>query len=159
MAVISPTSGPAPETGTRILKTEQFRQEAFESGIDRGHLTRREDTAWGKDVATATPANNDTVHFTNCSLQASQFNRGKDRWQELEQYLLEKHAKKAKRRMTVITGPLFSANDPVYQNEKWIIPFASFAVLEGLRSGSRRRIPFRHGFSAEARGDQGSTGL
>ena len=103
---------------TRILKTEQLGQEAFESGIDRGHLTRREDTAWGKNVATATAANNDTFHFTNCSLQASQFNRGKDRWQGLEQYLLEKHAKKDRRRMTVITGPLFSANDPVYQNEK-----------------------------------------
>jgi endonuclease G len=103
---------------TRILKTEQLGQEAFEAGIDRGHLTRREDTAWGEDVATATAANNDTFHFTNCSLQASHFNRGKDRWQGLEQYLLEKHAKKDKRRMIVITGPLFSANDPVYQNDK-----------------------------------------
>jgi endonuclease G len=48
----------------------------------------------------------------------SGFNRGKDRWQGLEQYLLEKHAKKDRRRMIVITGPLFSANDPVYQNDK-----------------------------------------
>lgn len=103
---------------SRIQKAEQLGQEAFEPGIDRGHLTRREDTAWGKDVATATAANNDTFHFTNCSLQASQFNRGKDRWQGLEQYLLEKHAKKDKRRMTVITGPLFAPNDPVYKNDK-----------------------------------------
>jgi endonuclease G len=102
----------------RILKSEQLGQEAFEPGIDRGHLTRREDTAWGEDVATATAANNDTFHFTNCSLQASHFNRGKDRWQGLEQYLLEKHAKKDKRRMTVITGPLFAANDPRYQSDK-----------------------------------------
>src|SRR5580704_796194 len=103
---------------TRIQKSEQLGQEAFESGIDRGHLTRREDTAWGQDVDSATAANNDTFHFTNCSLQASPFNRGKDRWQGLEQYLLEKHAKKDKRRMTVITGPLFGAKDPVYQNDK-----------------------------------------
>jgi endonuclease G, mitochondrial len=103
---------------TRILKSEQLGQEAFEPGIDRGHLTRREDTAWGEDVETATAANNDTFHFTNCSLQASQFNRGKDRWQGLEQYLLEKHAKKDKRRMIVITGPLFAPNDPVYKNDK-----------------------------------------
>jgi endonuclease G, mitochondrial len=103
---------------TRIQKTEQLGQEAFESGIDRGHLTRREDTAWGEDVATATAANNDTFHFTNCSLQAAHFNRGKDRWQGIEQYLLEKHAKKDKRRMTVITGPLFAAHDPVYQSDK-----------------------------------------
>ena len=102
----------------RIQKTEQLGQEAFEAGIDRGHLTRREDTAWGKDAPTATKANNDTFHFTNCSLQAAHFNRGKDRWQGIEQYLLEKHAKKDKRRMTVITGPLFATNDPVYQNDK-----------------------------------------
>jgi endonuclease G len=102
---------------TRIPKTEQLGQEAFESGIDRGHLTRRDDTAWGADVQSATLANNDTFHFTNCSLQASQFNRGKDRWQGLEQYLLEKHAKKDKRLLTVITGPLFAANDPVYKND------------------------------------------
>ena len=46
------------------------------------------------------------------------FNRGKDRWQGLEQFLLEQHAKKDKRRMTVITGPLFAANDPVYRNDQ-----------------------------------------
>jgi endonuclease G len=103
---------------TRIQKAEQLGQEAFESGIDRGHLTRREDTAWGEDVESATAANNDTFHFTNCSLQASPFNRGKDRWQGLEQFLLEQHAKKEKRRMTVITGPLFASNDPVYKNDR-----------------------------------------
>ena len=103
---------------TRILKTDQLGQEAFEHGIDRGHLTRREDAAWGDDVESATAANNDTFHFTNCSLQASPFNRGKDRWQGLEQFLLEQHAKKERRRMTVITGPLFSPNDPVYKNDR-----------------------------------------
>jgi endonuclease G len=103
---------------TRILKSEQLGQDAFEPGIDRGHLTRREDTAWGADVESATAANNDTFHFTNCSLQASAFNRGKDRWQGLEQFLLEQHAKKEKRRMVVITGPLFGSSDPVYKNDK-----------------------------------------
>jgi endonuclease G len=102
----------------RISKSEQLAQNAFEHGIDRGHLTRREDTVWGKSVADALAANNDTFHFTNCSLQASLFNRGKDRWQGLEQFLLEQHAKKDKRLMTVITGPLFAPNDPGYRNEK-----------------------------------------
>jgi endonuclease G len=102
----------------RILRSEQIGQEAFEPGIDRGHLTRREDTAWGGDVESAVMANNDTFHFTNCSLQASPFNRGKDRWQGLEQFLLEQHAKKERRRMIVITGPLFAPNDPVYKNDR-----------------------------------------
>jgi DNA/RNA endonuclease G (NUC1) len=103
---------------TRIDRSEQLGQEAYEHGIDRGHLTRRDDTAWGDDVRSATAANNDTFHFTNCALQASPFNRGKDRWQGLEQFLLEQHAKKDRRRMTVITGPLFSPNDPVYKNDR-----------------------------------------
>ena len=102
----------------RILKSEQIGQEAFEPGIDRGHLTRREDVAWGSDVASATMANNDTFHFTNCSLQASPFNRGRDRWQGLEQFLLEQHARKERRRLIVITGPLFAENDPVYKNDR-----------------------------------------
>jgi endonuclease G, mitochondrial len=103
---------------TRIDRSEQLGQEAYEHGIDRGHLTRRDDTAWGDDVKSATAANNDTFHFTNCALQAAPFNRGKDRWQGLEQFLLEQHAKKERRRMTVITGPLFSPNDPVYKNDR-----------------------------------------
>jgi endonuclease G, mitochondrial len=103
---------------TRIDRSEQLGQEAYEHGIDRGHLTRRDDAAWGDDVKSATAANNDTFHFTNCALQASPFNRGKDRWQGLEQFLLEQHAKKDRRRMTVITGPLFSPNDPVYKNDR-----------------------------------------
>jgi endonuclease G, mitochondrial len=105
-------------TDPRILRSEQIGQEAFERGIDRGHLTRRQDTAWGSDVASAIQANNDTFHFTNCSLQASPFNQGKDRWQGLEQFLLEQHAKKERRRLVVITGPLFASNDPVYKNDR-----------------------------------------
>jgi len=105
-------------TDPRIQRSEQIGQEAFERGIDRGHLTRRQDTAWGDDVASATLANNDTFHFTNCSLQASPFNQGKDRWQGLEQFLLEQHAKKERRRLIVITGPLFAANDPIYKNDR-----------------------------------------
>jgi endonuclease G len=103
---------------TRIVASAQLTQAAFEHGIDRGHLTRRDDTAWGSTVDEAVLANNDTFHFTNCSLQVSGFNRGKDRWQGLEQFLLEQHAKKDKRRMIVITGPVFADDDPPYQNDK-----------------------------------------
>jgi endonuclease G len=102
----------------RISAAEQLSQDAFETGIDRGHLTRREDAAWGDTAAIATKSCNDTFHFTNCSLQASAFNRGKDRWQGLEQFLLEKHAEPEKRRMVVITGPVFNTKDPTYRNSK-----------------------------------------
>ena len=58
------------------------------------------------------------VLFVACSLQASPFNRGKDRWQGLEQFLLEQHAKKEKRRIIVITGPVFDPKNPTYRNDK-----------------------------------------
>jgi len=84
---------------------------------DRGHLTRFLDVAWGKNAAEALAATNDTFHFTNCSLQLSGFNRGKDRWQGIEQFLLEQKARKEQRRMSVFTGPVFKKNDPVYRNK------------------------------------------
>ncbi|MDE1176736.1 MAG: DNA/RNA non-specific endonuclease [Edaphobacter sp.] len=102
----------------RMALDEQLTQEAFETGIDRGHLTRRDDAAWGATLEIATKSTNDTFHFTNCSLQASAFNRGADRWQGLEQFLLEKHAKKDKRRIMVFTGPVFDAKNPMYRNDK-----------------------------------------
>ena len=102
----------------RIGEDAQLGQEAFESGIDRGHLTRREDVAWGGTMGEARTATNDTFFFTNCSLQAAPFNRGKDRWQGLEQFLLEKHAKPGKRRMAVMTGPVLRPRDPRYQNDE-----------------------------------------
>jgi len=83
---------------------------------DRGHLTRYLDVAWGAKPQ-ALKALADTFHFTNCCLQLSGFNQGKSRWQGIEQFLLEKKAKKEKRRIAVITGPLFKKNDPFYRND------------------------------------------
>jgi endonuclease G len=83
---------------------------------DRGHLTRYLDVAWGDAKSEAIRATNDTFHFTNCSLQLSGFNQGRDRWQGLEQFLLEQKARKEQRRMTVLTGPIFKDSDPVYRN-------------------------------------------
>ncbi|MGH2403002.1 MAG: DNA/RNA non-specific endonuclease [bacterium] len=105
---IDSLENPAIQVGEELYATAK---------TDRGHLTRYLDVAWGDHKAEALNALADTFHFTNCCLQLSAFNQGKDRWQGIEQYLLEKKAKKEKRRITVITGPLFKANDPVYRNE------------------------------------------
>jgi len=115
---VPPRAGDRWFSDPRIGVDQQLDQKAFETGIDRGHLTRREDAAWGATQDIALKSTNDTFHFTNCSLQASPFNRGKDRWQGLEQFLLEQHAKKAKRRMIVITGPVFDPKNPTYRNDK-----------------------------------------
>lgn len=87
------------------------------ASTDRGHLTRYLDVAWGDTEEEAKNATYDTFHFTNCCLQLSGFNQGKSRWQGLEQFLLEKKARKEKRRIIVITGPVFADTDPMYRNE------------------------------------------
>jgi endonuclease G len=83
---------------------------------DRGHLTRYLDVAWGKKKE-ALNALADTFHFTNACLQLSEFNQRQSRWQGIEQFLLERKAKKDKMRITVITGPIFKSNDPKYKNK------------------------------------------
>ena len=99
---------PTIQCGEELYATEK---------TDRGHLTRYLDVAWGETKAEATRAVNDTFHFSNCCLQLSAFNQGKDRWQGIEQYLLENKARKEKRRMVVFTGPVFRPKDPIYRNE------------------------------------------
>jgi endonuclease G len=90
---------------------------------DRGHLTRYLDVAWGESKAEAVRSTNDTFHFTNCCLQLSGFNQGIERWQGLEQNLLEKKAKREMRRMVVFTGPVFKRHDPIYRN-----PFMNYSI-------------------------------
>jgi endonuclease G, mitochondrial len=105
---IDDVSNPINQMGEELYAT---------ADTDRGHLTRYLDVAFGANKAEALAATNDTFHFTNCSLQLSGFNQGKDRWQGIERFILEEHARKEKRQMNVFTGPVFKRNDPVYQNE------------------------------------------
>ena len=102
---------------TRIDSKFQMGEELYVgANTDRGHLTRFKDLSWGVNMAEAVNGTNDSFHFTNCTLQLSGFNEGKDRWQGLELYLLENHAKADQRRMVVITGPVFKSSDPKYKN-------------------------------------------
>jgi len=93
------------------------------ASTDRGHLTRYLDLAWGDTPAIARYAVADTFHFSNCSLQLSDFNQSKERWQGLERFLLEQKARPERRRMTVITGPVFQKTDPLYRN-----PFMDYSI-------------------------------
>lgn len=88
---------------------------------DRGHLTRYLDVAWGTEEE-ALRAVADTFHFSNCCLQLAGFNQTTARWQGIEQFLLERKANKEKRRISVITGPIFKPKDPSYKNEFMAAP-------------------------------------
>jgi len=77
--------------------------------FDRGHLVRRLDPVWGP-MPTATLANDDTFHWTNCSPQYWGFNQGEELWQGLEDFILF-NTDAEDVRATVFTGPLFQDDD------------------------------------------------
>ena len=102
---------------SRIETKFQMGEELYAAAnTDRGHLTRFKDLSWGANKDEAVNATNDSFHFTNCTLQLDGFNEGKERWQGLEQFLLEQHAKKDQMRLVVITGPVLKDTDPNYRN-------------------------------------------
>ena len=82
--------------------------------LDRGHLVRRLDPAWG---AIAKAANDDTFHFTNCSPQHADFNRNATLWAGLEDYILD-HADNEQFKVCVFSGPLLADDDPDYREVK-----------------------------------------
>ena len=80
--------------------------------LDRGHLVRRLDPAWGS-VKVAQLGNDDTFHFTNCSPQHANLNQ--KIWNDLEDYLLD-HADQDNIKLTVFTGCVFAGDDPLYRD-------------------------------------------
>ena len=109
----------------RLDKSEQTGDELYaDNDFDRGHLVRRLDPAWGPDNV-ARAANDDTFHFTNCSPQHKKFNQGASLWAGLEDYLLDT-AKAEGLRLTVFTGPAFTARDPDFQGT--LIPLAFWKI-------------------------------
>lgn len=99
----------------RIEREEQTDNSVYASNpLDRGHLVRRLDPAWGDSRAVAKVANDDTFHFTNCSPQHQDFNQNRATWAGLEDYIL-KNADVEDLKISVFTGPVFSDDDPPYR--------------------------------------------
>lgn len=106
----------------RISQEQQAGPELYaDNPLDFGHLTRRQDAAWGASEAEANSANNDTFHLTNCSPQHSVFNQsslashnGVMLWGNLEMYVTSQ-SKKDSRRLSIFNGPVFRANDVPYR--------------------------------------------
>lgn len=101
-------------TDPRIRTEFQVDASYYEGNeFDRGHLTRYEDMEYGNSKADARARAADTNHWTNCTPQHSKFNRGRELWQGIERHILERAIKPDGFRAQVVTGPLFSASDPV----------------------------------------------
>ena len=98
-------------TDSRIPRDQQLGNEAYRNNpIDRGHMVRRRDPVWGPD---AKQANADTFSYTNAGLQHGSLNQKS--WLQLENHILDQ-AKAKGQKLTVITGPVFSDDDPKFNN-------------------------------------------
>jgi endonuclease G, mitochondrial len=104
----------------RVDQNEQLGNELYaDNPLDRGHLTRRADAAWGDTETAAQLANDDTFHWTNCSPQHEIFNqstkanqRGLLLWGTLENHVSEQaHGGK----LSIFNGPIFRSNDRVHR--------------------------------------------
>jgi endonuclease G len=110
--------------------------------FDRGHLVRRQDPTWGSDTK-AVRANADTYHFTNCSPQNWTFNQKTKYWQGVEIHLLEHGAVLDVDRLTVFTGPVFTADDPTVTQHKAIkVPLRYWKVAARVQGGKLRASGF-----------------
>jgi endonuclease G len=76
--------------------------------FSRGHMTRREDTAWGTPAATQRDAS-DSMHPTNVTPQRQTFNS--PIWLALEDYALQ-NARQDNMNISVFRGRYFAKSDP-----------------------------------------------
>jgi endonuclease G len=113
----------------RVPEDEQTGEQVYDhNDLDRGHLVRRLDPAWGTTQAAAKIANDDTFHFTNCTPQHKDFNQNQTTWAGLEDYLLN-NAANLRFRATVFTGPVLAENDDVYRGVQLPRQFWKVAVM------------------------------
>ena len=77
--------------------------------FDRGHIVRRDDTAWGDTAEEEILANSDSFHWTNCTPQHEQFNRDAfgfhGLWGGLENHIAEQAANTG-RLFCIFAGPI-----------------------------------------------------
>jgi endonuclease G, mitochondrial len=85
--------------------------------LDRGHLVRRLDPAWGDTLEDAEIAVQDTFFYTNCSPQHQVLNQRL--WLGLEDYILG-NAHVHDLRVSVFSGPVFRDDDRRYR--EFLIP-------------------------------------
>lgn len=119
------TKRPGWQYDPRVPKEYQIMKECYGNPpkFSRGHMTRREDPAWGNQ-AEAELGNADSMHVTNAVPQMQLMNGGI--WLALEDYALQ-NARKDKMRICVFTGPFLSKNDPIRFDVK--IPITFWKVI------------------------------
>jgi endonuclease G len=113
----------------RIPASEQTGEEVYrDNNLDRGHLVRRLDPAWGPQSAVAV---DDTFHLTNCTPQHHEFNAGRTLWLGLEDYVLQ-NAVTSDLKVSVLSGPVLDDHDPEYRGVS--LPLQYWKIVTMVRS-------------------------
>jgi endonuclease G len=131
----------------RIAEELQAGNEFYvDNPLDRGHLTRRADAAWGRTEVEAKRGNDDTFHFTNCSPQHEVFNqsdratkRGLLLWGNLENRVMD-GAKEDALHVSVFNGPIFRSDDRTHRGLQ--VPRQFFKVIAARQGGQPRVFAF-----------------
>ncbi|GAA4450888.1 DNA/RNA non-specific endonuclease [Nibrella saemangeumensis] len=124
-------------TDPRIGSAAQTDEDLYRANpLDRGHLTRRDDAAWGNTAIEAKQANDDTFHFTNCSPQHEIFNqsqkasqKGLSLWGNIENHIT-RQALRNQKKLTVFNGPIFRNDDRLYRGVQLPREFWKLVVME-----------------------------
>jgi endonuclease G, mitochondrial len=132
----------------RISKEFQAGDELYAGNpLDRGHLSRRADAAWGDSQESAKLANDDTFHLTNCSPQHEVFNQstkanqaGVLLWGNLEDHVAGQ-ARNGRKKISVFNGPIFRSNDMKYRDVQIPKEFYKIVVFENDQ-GKPRALAF-----------------
>ncbi|MEM8896778.1 MAG: DNA/RNA non-specific endonuclease [Bacteroidota bacterium] len=106
------------EKDPRIAEDHQFGMELYraeKSDFDRGHMVKREDVQWGREMETARKAAQLTYYFTNSVPQHKNLNQRA--WRKLEDYILKKEAMGHGLKINLFTGPVLSSSDPLFVTE------------------------------------------
>jgi endonuclease G, mitochondrial len=102
----------------RLDSEFQVGNELYERNkLDRGHLVRRLDPAWGDTFESAAAAARDTFFYTNCAPQHERHNQ--DLWLGIEDHILG-NADVRDLRVSVFSGPIFRDSDRRYRD--FLIP-------------------------------------
>ncbi len=113
--------------------------------FSRGHMTRREDPAWGATRAEAEEGNTDSMHLANAVPQMQPFNAGI--WLGLEDYALQ-NAREDDQKISVMTGPVLRDDDPVF--EQVAVPLEFWKVIVFVHDETR--APSVSGYMLSQRG-------
>lgn len=138
----------------QIMDTEFYKPAG---NIDRGHIVRREDNAWGETEDAIEFANSDTFHWTNCTPQHEAFNQSvpgkndptyigmKGLWGDFENHV-QSSLKGEDTRACILAGPVLDGKDPSRDfgmgNISYPLQFWKIIAVPTTADGARRLTVF-----------------